>query len=100
MNLRPFLIPPPISYIISLKVVPIGTSTRPTLLILPARAKTLVPLDVFVPIELYHSAPLFIIAGIFAKVSTLLTQVGLFHSPLSAGNGGLLVGSPRSPSME
>jgi len=53
-----------------------------------------------VPIELNQSAPLLIIAGIFAKVSTLLTQVGLFQSPDSAGNGGLFVGSPRLPSIE
>src|SRR5659263_42303 len=85
---------------ISLSVVPIGTSTRPTLLILPARAKTLVPLDVFVPIELNQSAPLFIMAGTQAKVSTLLTLVGLSQRPLCAGKGGLFTGSPRYPSMD
>jgi len=70
------------------------------LLILPAKANTLVPVEVFVPIELNHSEPLLMIAGIFARVSTLLTQVGLFHSPDSAGNGGLFVGSPRLPSID
>lgn len=92
MNSFKFLtvfIPPPISYIISLRVVPIGTSTNPTLFIFPARAKTFVPFDFSVPMDLYQSAPLFIMAGIFAKVSTLFTTVGLFQRPASAGNGGL-----------
>ena len=67
------------------------------MLILPANAKTLVPFDFSVPIELYQSAPLLIIAGILANVSTLLTEVGLLHNPDTAGNGGLLVGSPLEP---
>ena len=35
-----------------------------------------------------------------AKVSTLLSTVGLPHRPLTAGNGGRGRGSPRLPSME
>jgi hypothetical protein len=38
--------------------VPIGTSMRPVLLILPARAKTLVPLLFSVPMPANHAAPL------------------------------------------
>ena len=72
----------------------------PTLLILPARANTLVPFDFSVPILANHFAPLSIIAGIAAKVSTLLTFVGFPSYPASAGKGGLTVGSPRSPSIE
>ena len=53
-----------------------GTSIRPTLVILPARAKTLVPLLVAVPMEENQSAPLTMMAGMLAKVSTLLTMVG------------------------
>ena len=34
------------------------------------------------------------------SVSTLLTIVGLPNSPRSTGNGGLLRGSPRYPSIE
>ena len=85
---------------ISLRVIPIGTSTRPTLLILPASAKTLVPFDVSLPIALNQEAPSKRIAGTFARVSTLLTHVGLSQRPLSAGNGGFVVGSPRCPSIE
>ena len=49
LNSFPPGIPPPISYTISLKVVPIGTSTKPTLLTFPPNAKTLVPLESSVP---------------------------------------------------
>ncbi len=40
------------------------------------------------------------IPGTFIKVSTLFTAVGFPNSPTSNGNGGLLRGSPRYPSME
>ena len=50
----------------SLKVVPIGTSTKPTFLTLPPKANTLVPLDVSVPIDEYHLDPFKIILVIFA----------------------------------
>jgi hypothetical protein len=46
LNFLPSFMPPPMSKMISRRVVPIGTSTRPELLILPVRAKTLVPLEV------------------------------------------------------
>ena len=38
--------------------------------------------------------------GTLASVSTLLTAVGLPNRPTSNGNGGLLRGSPRWPSIE
>ena len=38
-----------------------------------------------VPKEENQSAPLSIIVGIFPRVSTLLTQLGLFHNPFSVG---------------
>ena len=66
LNFLPFLMPPPISKITSRSVVPIGTSIRPTLLTLPARAKTLVPLLFSVPIEENHSAPRRMMGGILA----------------------------------
>ena len=37
--------------------------------------------------------------GIFPHVSTLLILVGLPNSPLTAGNGGRVIGIPRRPSM-
>src|SRR4030067_326462 len=85
---------------ISFRVVPMGTSTKPVLLILPTREKTLVPLLNWVPILLNQSAPLSIITGIVAQVSTLLILVGFPHSPDSTGLGGLFFGSGRRPSRE
>ena len=49
LNFLPPGIPPPISKMSSLNVVPIGTSTRPTLLTFPPRANTFVPLERSVP---------------------------------------------------
>ena len=100
LNFLLSLIPPPISNIISLKVIPIGTSTSPTLLIFPAKANTFVPGDFSVPTSLNHSFPCKSIPGTFTKVSTLFTTVGLFQNPFSAGYGGLEVGSPLLPSIE
>ena len=48
----------------------------------------------------YHSTPLARIAGTLHRVSTLLTQVGLPHTPELAGNGGLERGLARRPSRE
>src|SRR5580765_4451651 len=92
--------PPPICSTILRSVVPIGTSISPVLVILPARAKTLVPLLFSVPTPANHSAPLRIMGATLANVSTLLISVGLFHKPLSAGNGGRGRGVPRLPSTE
>src|SRR5450759_3186248 len=44
LNFLPPGIPPPILKIISLRVVPMGTSTRPVLVIFPTRENILVPL--------------------------------------------------------
>ena len=65
-----------------------GTSTRPVFTIRPARANTLVPLLLPMPSPAYQSAPLRMIAGTFANVSTLLMSVGQSHSPWTAGYGG------------
>ncbi len=40
------------------------------------------------------------IASTLTSVSTLLTTVGRPNRPASTGNGGLLRGSPRKPSIE
>ena len=88
------------SYISSLNVVPIGISTRPTLLILPPRANTLVPLDFSVPTDANSAAPSLRINGTQASVSTLLTIVGLPHRPDTAGKGGRGRGIPLLPSIE
>ena len=54
-----------------------GTSTRPVLLILPTREKILVPLLVLRADCVNQSAPLLMISGTLAQVSTLLRTVGL-----------------------
>ena len=92
--------PPPISKINSLKVVPIGTSTSPTFLTLPPRAKTFVPFDFSVPTLANSFPPTLKIYGTFARVSTLFMIVGESHKPLTAGKGGRGLGIPRLPSIE
>src|SRR5271157_2520915 len=77
-----------------------GTSTRPVLLILPTREKTIVPLLFSVPMPAYHSGPRLMITGTLAQVFTLLMTVGRLHRPFWAGYGGRGVGSPTRPSRE
>jgi hypothetical protein len=61
--------------------MPIGTSTKPALLMLPAREKTFVPFEASVPISENHFAPQLIMTGTLAQVSTLLMFVGFSQSP-------------------
>ena len=66
----------------------------------PVKANTLVPFEFFVPIEANHSPPLFIIAVIFAKVSTLFITVGQPNNPFTTGKGGRGLGVPLLPSID
>src|SRR3989338_9412959 len=100
LNFFFFGIPPPISKTISLMVIPIGTSIKPVFLTFPVSAKIFVPLLFSVPIFEYHFAPLLMMMGTLANVSTLFKQVGLSHKPASTDCGGLVLGMPRLPSME
>ena len=52
------------------------------------------------PICAYASPPSVSTSSTFTSVSTLLIPVGLPNTPRSTGNGGLLRGSPRLPSIE
>ena len=61
-----------------------GTSTRPVLVILPTSEKILVPLLRSVPILVNQSAPLLMIRGTLAQVSTLFKTLGLSQTPLTA----------------
>ena len=61
---------------------------------------TLVPLLLLVPIFEYHSAPLAIITGTLAQVSTLFKLLGLSQSPLSTERIYFARGSPTLPSKE
>jgi len=85
------------SYITSLNVIPMGTSTSPVFVIFPPNANIFVPGDFAVPKLLNHSGPFSIICGTFAKVSTLFITVGFFHNPWLAGNGGLIFAIPLFP---
>ena len=85
---------------ISLKEIPIGTSTRPALLIFPVNANTFVPLEESVPTLANQSPPCLKRPGTFASVSTLLITVGQPNAPLSVGNGGRGFGIPLLPSIE
>ncbi|MBA7536827.1 hypothetical protein ES705_29092 [subsurface metagenome] len=91
--------PPPILKITCLRVAPIGTSTRPVLLTLPTREKIFVPLLPSVPMLLYQSAPLLIIRGTFAQVSTLFRLLGFSSTPLTAVRIYFGLGSPTHPSI-
>ena len=77
----PSAIPPPISSTICRSVVPIGTSTRPVFPILPARAKTLVPLLFAVPMPANQSAPLRMIGGDVGEGLDVVDQRRQPHRP-------------------
>src|SRR5437667_327051 len=51
-------------------------------------------------IFLYHAGPFVRMGGTAASVSTLLIVVGSPNTPKAAGNGGLMRGLPRFPSIE
>ena len=66
--------PPPMFSTIWRSGVPMGTSIRPVLVILPASANTLVPLLFSVPIDANQSAPLRMIAGHVGKRLDVVDQ--------------------------
>src|SRR3989339_275064 len=100
LNFLPPGMPPPMVKMISRRVVPMGTSTSPVLVILPTREKILVPLLDSVPMEVNQSAPLLMIMGTLAQVSTLLRTDGLSQRPLTLERTYLGRGSPAFPSRE
>lgn len=63
----------------------------------PDIQKSLVPLLFGRPKEENHEAPLLIIVGQTATVSTFVTVVGQLKTPLFAGNGGFSLGFPVFP---
>ena len=58
------------------------------------------PVDCPVPIAANAAPPSSTISSTLTSVSTLLMTVGLPKRPVCTGNGGLLRGSPRKPSIE
>ena len=99
LNPLPSSTPPPMSSMMVRSRVPMGTSMSPVRLILPARAKVLVPRLLSVPMLLYQAAPFSRMALTAASVSTLLMLVGLPNRPALAGKGGRDRGMPRLPSI-
>ena len=75
-----------------------GTSTRPVLLILPTREKIFVPLLPSVPNWVNQSAPLLMMSGTLAHVSTLFNTLGRSQSPLILERMYFGRGSPTLPS--
>src|SRR5512138_1393531 len=98
LNFLPPGMPPPIFSTMSLTVTPMGTSTRPVLVIFPTREKILVPVLPLVPNWVNQSAPLVMIWGTLAQVSTLLRTLGWSQTPLTAVWMYLGRGSPARPS--
>src|SRR5271156_3151475 len=95
----PSAMPPACLKISSDTGVPIGTSYTPGCTTSPLTPINFSPAEPFRPCDLYQSTPRKRIVGTFANVSTLLITVGLFHRPCCTGNGGLLRGSARLPSI-
>jgi hypothetical protein len=91
---------PPTALSSSATVMPIGNSYTPGNSQSPEMLNSFKPVDFSVPKPLNHAPPLAKIAAAHAKVSTLLTMVGLPLKPVSTGNGGRLRGSPRCPSSD
>ena len=67
---------------------------------LPVRANAFVPGLFSGPILRYHAAPLSIIIGTLAKVSTLFNTVGFANKPCSTVLGGFTRGIPLLPSID
>src|SRR5580693_6090128 len=85
---------------ISRKVVPLGSSYTPGLLTCPLTQKSRFPPFFSHPNFAYHSAPLLMMGGTQAMVSTLLMTVGQPKRPTTAGKGGLRRGNPFLPSRD
>jgi hypothetical protein len=96
---RPARTPPAMSSS-ARSVVPNGTSYRPGRSTEPERQKRRVPVEPSVPRCANARPPSRTMSSTFTSVSTLLMTVGLPNRPESTGNGGLLRGSPRRPSIE
>src|SRR5579862_9860519 len=85
---------------ISRNVVPLGSSYTPGLTTWPLTQNKRLPPFFSLPNFAYHSAPLLMMGGTQAMVSTLLITVGQPNNPITAGNGGLRRGKPFLPSRD
>ena len=96
---HPPMTPPQCLSISYLNGIDIYYSTVQGLFTWPEIQKSFVPLLFGLPNDENHEAPLLIIVGHTATVSTLVTVVGQLNTPLFAGNGGFSLGFPGFPSI-
>ena len=97
---QPPLIPPQCFSKSSCNGIDISSSITQGLLTCPEMQYTLVPWFLSRPKPANHLAPLRMIVGATATVSTLATVEGHPKSPTSAGNGGFKRGLPCLPSRD
>jgi hypothetical protein len=100
LNSEPSRIPPWTSKIRSWIDMSITISETPVYCTGPAIVTSFVPVECSGPIAWNQAPPRMMMSGAFASVSTLLTTVGLPHSPYSTERGGLVRGCGRSPCTE
>src|SRR5215469_9027479 len=91
---------PPAASITWRSVTPNSNSYSPGRATQPDKQNSRVPVELSVPIWAKAGPPIRRISGMHSNVSTLLIAVGLPNRPTCAGNGGLLRGSARLPSIE
>ena len=81
LTVRPGVTPLPTASMTARNGVPISTSPTSGAMTSPTTVVTMVPGDSGVPIERNQAAPLARMCGMFERVSTLLTIVGLEPEP-------------------
>src|SRR5215467_7210323 len=96
----PLRMPPPTSSIICLTGKPSFSSYTPGRLTCPVRQVILVPPALGTPSAANAAPPSRMIGGTAQNVSTLLSTVGHWNAPTTAGNGGRIRGTPRLPSSD